>query len=317
MALSKHWTLDKYFREATLDLKIPTTHEVFVQAAELVNRAVQSVVEQLFPLMETAYLDQAELSPGGSAIIVQDDFTWDAETRTLSRDSLALTFDVLAEGYFILFALSPDPPDFPALPFPFNEFGFGHIASIGADLSSVVVEGGLLPTSDRAAFHVTVIPTVSSFATLSIKHLRIMRAFTSRVTLESTRLDRPCEAVSLEQLLAFKPDDIDSRRRIVYTFTADSLLARAGEAFPNIGIPTITFPRLPEDVEDGTDLIDLPDGAAIEIGLLKLKNLILPRLGLTKVDYSQQIALGIQGLAQSFGQSLSEEEVTQKAQALS
>jgi len=137
----------------------------------------------------------------------------------------------------------------------------------------------------------------------------------AREVLESTSIERPCEALSVDELVAFRPGANQNKFRIVYAHQANKLLLRKGDSVASFGTLTYTFPRLSDEVAADADTIDLPDGSAIRIALLRLKVIVAQRIGLN-IQIAEEMNAELQGLYSAFQATLSEEEKKEKVEAL-
>lgn len=158
-------------------------------------------------------------------------------------------------------------------------------------------------------------------AMIDIEDLPMMKVGQSlKIELQSsvTGLARP---VSFQQMQTFNPNSVMEQNRIIYHYAGNKLYLRSGvnlTGTDRFGDLTIWFPSIPDDVAADDDPIDVPDGPAMEVAIIRMKILLADRLGSPKLEmYKEDLPVLIQELFQNYGITATKEKVAQKTKALS
>jgi hypothetical protein len=150
---------------------------------------------------------------------------------------------------------------------------------------------------------------------VSLSSLNINQAALLKTELESSAT-KYIEAVSTLALKTFRPDAIQNRNKIVYAISGNQLFLAKGSNLNSYGTLTLRFVRMPDQVSADSDFIDIPDGAAMEMCLLKLKEILRERYGLQKTDDSAKRDELMRQLYESVGQAVSLETDGEKAKTI-
>jgi hypothetical protein len=156
---------------------------------------------------------------------------------------------------------------------------------------------------------------------VALTGLRIARVGQQiRFHLESTATNY-IEAVSVEELRVWRSGASTNLNKIVYALVGDALYLRWGDSLTNSGTLTLRYPRLPLEVTSDASYIDLPDGIAIEVAILKTKLIVQQRLitsgaKSTIPQIDNEMSALVQAMYQTFGQEVGAETIKQKVQAL-
>jgi hypothetical protein len=302
MSLSKDYDASRFFEEAVSDLGLEQNWDLYRNRFSLCNRAVSDVLEQIFPLVFASYLTSATLQVGsGSKYSTTSTGTWVASTRTLTFAGMSAPFADSDVGKVVTFRISGDT-------------FLGTIDSQTGG-TAIVVSGHSLPTSNGTVAEVTVVPTTPTADFADISSLRICQLEGSRLTLISSAIDQPCQALTVEKLHAFRSSGLRSKQKIVFAREEGRLLLRKGDSVGSLGTLTLWYGRQANQIVGDTDAVDLPDGNCVTLGILRLKSILAARAGL-KVDLSQEASLTLNALYQSFGRTLADEENKKKTVAL-
>ena len=196
-------------------------------------------------------------------------------------------------------------------------FYVGFITSVPST-TSVILVGDNLPSSNQASFDtIQMIPSTPTGSVISLANLRMMRTGQQiKLEIESTATTEiePMETIGLR---GFNQNSTPDRNKIVYALSGTNLYLNKGSALSTYGTLTIRYPRVPYRVAADTDYIDLPDGVAVQLGIMTLSNLISRRANIQVNDATKQEVLTlVQSLNQMFGKEFSLQETKQKALAL-
>jgi hypothetical protein len=113
----------------------------------------------------------------------------------------------------------------------------------------------------------------------------------------------------------FRPSAQQNLKTILWALNGDKVSLTKGDSVVSYNL-IVRYPRVPTDVSTDAEYIDLPDGMAIEIGIIYLKGLIKQRLTGKKEIDEGQIQRLIQQLFTEFNQTYSEQIVKEKAQQI-
>src|SRR3990172_13324691 len=104
--LSKDWSASRFFEEVASDLKVESNHDIYGQRIGLVNRAVSSLIDQLYPVMASAYLktETITVSAAGNNSSAGTG-TWTAATRRLVFVGMTSNFVLADVGKLVTFLI--------------------------------------------------------------------------------------------------------------------------------------------------------------------------------------------------------------------
>lgn len=152
---------------------------------------------------------------------------------------------------------------------------------------------------------------------IDISTLRMQRMAVAHMILQNSSLtSTSCRAVSPEELVGFRNTDQHSIGEIVYTVQGDSILLEKGSNV-TYGTWILQYIRLPIQVAADADFIDIPDGPACHLVILRLQKILSMRYEMPPKDYQQEMAITMQALYNSLGISVKEQELESKVEALS
>lgn len=150
---------------------------------------------------------------------------------------------------------------------------------------------------------------------IDISTYRIYRPALTKIELESSQTDY-VEPVSLIGFRTFRSAAHNSRKKIVYAVSGEIIYIAKGDDLSSYGTITFRYPRVPTLVTADTDLVDLPDGEAVELAIIQLKKILAERYEKQKKDYKQDVNALVQGLYSSFGVTAEAEEHKSRIKAL-
>jgi len=300
--ISKKWTSYALFREALSDIQWIENTELHIQSIAIGNRADEEVLAQIFPAVFPLYLKSEVVVPAsGGNHSVSGTGTWAAATKRLVFGAMQSGFTDGDVGKLVTFVMS-------------SGCYVGVIASCVSD-TTVAVEGSFLPAADGTVYVVVVVPTAIGSERVDISNLPISNFEGARLVLESSAINQPCEPLSVDDLRNFRTSGLNSRGKIVYAREGNSLLLRKGDEVSSLGTLTLHYPRLIIAQEADNEYIDLPDGAAIRLAILRRKAIIAERLN-RELNLGPEISDALKSVFESARMTLSEEENKRKVEAL-
>jgi len=122
------------------------------------------------------------------------------------------------------------------------------------------------------------------------------------------------DPVTLEEMQRFQTADPRHPNKIIWCYSGDYLLLKTPLA--SYGSLVLWYPRVPQEPSSDTDYIDLPDGPAIELAMALLRKMIAERFLAGAVKNDQEIAAGVQSMAENYGLQMNKEDVKRKVEAL-
>lgn len=301
MYLSRDWTVLKLWREAAQDLdgamKLP--HYVW---KDLVNRTVQAISGQFYDLMVTAYMTDTYINDSsGSKYQTTSGGFYIASSHTLGTLYMSESLTSADVDKWVVYRIG-------------TSVYSGKIFSVPTSGTLVVVSDEY-PPADGVLAEMLICGTIPSNDTISLSGLRIMRTgMQGRIEISTTATATVKTATQIE-LDTFRTTGQNSKT-IVWSLNGDNINLKKGDGLTSYGTPMIRYPRIPYLSLLDSDGIDLPDGAAIEIAISYLRNLIQRRLKIPPENpdglYQQQII----NLHNQFGKELTIEEAKDKEKAL-
>jgi hypothetical protein len=101
------------------------------------------------------------------------------------------------------------------------------------------------------------------------------------ITLMSDALRRKVlTPLPLEALAGWNGNTFQNRNRAAFSLVGNEIYVAFGTNLTETGCVTLWYPRRPTPVAADSASIDLPNGAPIELGLFKLKRILMERLGM-------------------------------------
>jgi hypothetical protein len=300
--VSKRWSAWALYREALTDLQWVENTELHIMSLAIVNRAVEDVLAQIFPAVFPLYLKSEVVVPAsGGNHSVSGTGAWVAATKRLVFGAMESGFADSDVDKLISFVISSD-------------CYVGVIVS-RVSATTVVVDGSFLPATNGTVSMVVVVPTRLSAYTADISALSISNLEGARIVVESSSIDQPCEALSVDRLRNFRSSGLDSAGKIVYAREGNSLLFRLGEDVASVGTLTVHYPRTNVAAESDADMVDLPDGGALRLGLLRVKTIIAERLN-RELNLAPEMSEALKDVFGAAQMTLSAEENKKKVEAL-
>jgi len=304
--LSRNYTVKTLFAEAIWDIREEVYRHEF-QALHVVNRAVQVVASQFYSIMINDYMTKAvvvldevgKYSTGGDAY-------YTADTNTILVNDINEDFEF--------------PKDlWKSVMFRIGESVYYGLVIDVTTTNTVRIIATDLPASDASIDEFLMPNTMLDDDVINIAGLPIMRTGQRmRMTLHSTAVKRGiCDHVSIEEINEFQSDSFKEQGRIVFAPAGEELLLRRAEDVENYGTLTLRFPRIPFRAISEDSYIDLPDGAPIEIAILKTKIILSERLKDVQIpDPREEMVRLVRSLFDTFGFTAELEEIKQKVEAL-
>lgn len=303
MRLSQQWTAEKFMKHVLA--QFPSVDwTAYAQRFDLINQVQNAVADRFYSLMWQAYVTPAVLVYSTTGKYGASGMSYASSTQTLTA-TLDTDFEDDDVGKLVVFRYD-------------TAVYVGIIDSI-TSATSVVLHGDNLPTSPIASLTAVIVAGTappSHANAISIGSLPVMRAAQGiRLALESTST-QAVEAISLEELRAFRPSAPANAKKLVWCVSGSELLYELGDSLDTAGTLTLRYPRVPEQVYGDQDYLDLPDGIPIQIALLLLKRIIGIRFAGGAEDTSREMAELIGNLYQGAGVALQGEEIRKKVEAL-
>ena len=306
MPLSRKYNAQLYFANAVRDIPdddVMTRFQAF-EKFTLINRSVDTVAGLFYSLMSNAYMTPVTILPDTLGRYSSSGTgTWVASTRTLTFVGMNTDFGSGDVGKICVFRVG----------------SLTYIAQVETFVSIDVITltaGNNIPTSNQTVDYVILVSTPPTGNLVSIADLPIMRVgMPIKLELESTATDTvdPLSVAELRTWITTAPKNVN---RVVWAYSGEELLLKKGSSLTTYGTFTLRYPRVPVSVASETAMIDLPDGPAIELGMIKLRMLIAARLRVQIPDQTNQIAGLIQSLYTMFGFEMKLEDQKEKISAL-
>lgn len=157
-----------------------------------------------------------------------------------------------------------------------------------------------------------------SGGSISLAGLRIFRTGGPAKLILRSSTNGLCHPVSMEEYLTFanRSSDLENRRRIVYAYNGELLFPDKGSKLSSYGTLTLFYPRIATPVADDSEKIDLPDGAAVELGILKLRHVLAQRYKAPEIDPRGEMERLTAELYRNYGLTVTQEEIKEKVNAL-
>jgi hypothetical protein len=309
MPLSTRYQAQDIWREAVADLLEEKTQIFPFDKYHLLNRAIMSVSGTFYSLVGNDYMNEqtvtASLPAGGGSYSTSGTGTWVASTRVLAFANMSPAFSATDVGKMIGFRIAADQY-------------FGIIESFPAAGTVKLVSSDTLPTSNGTVAYVMVFNTAFSGAYINISGIPIWRAADIKIFIKSSAVTKDnVEAVSLAKFNTWNATSNHNRNSIVFCLSGNKILVKGGYGLANLGTLTLFYPRVPEQITSEAQYVDVPDGALIEILILKLREMVSVRYNKTVDDNSEKIRVLVRDLFAQYSVSVENETIEQKVKALS
>lgn len=300
MALSLDYTVQTYWTEALRDAVAGKSVVVAdFEKYNLINRSQDNVSGLLYDLGSRSYIDTTTAVPS-STVKYGTTGSYVVATKLLTA-TLNANFLAGDEGNMIVLRSGTN----------------GYLGTIDAINSTTIVRliGDGLPTSDQASFDtITVLATTPTGSTVSLARLRMMRTG-QQIALEvESTVTEEIEVMETIALRHFNTTAVQNRNKIAYALSGNSLYFKKGSSLSSYGTITIRYPRVPLRVTADVDYIDIPDGIAVQLGIMNLSTLIARRSNVEVNERTKQEILALtQSLNSMFGRQFNITQLKEKA----
>jgi hypothetical protein len=152
---------------------------------------------------------------------------------------------------------------------------------------------------------------------INLANLRIMRTGQNiKLELKSTEATT-VKVATMREIDTFPTTAAQNATTILWALRGETITMVYGSSLTTGGTITLRYPRVPNLPTANTDMVDLPDGAPIELAIIYLKTLISKRLDIAPdPNDDQRIQTIIASLIRTFGGEIEAEVVQEKAMAL-
>lgn len=303
MSLSRDWNVQDFVNLALTDLGRDKNDVLYAQRFDLVNKAVSTVSNMFYDLMSQAYMTPITILPSTTGRTYVSGASWNASLQQLTA-TMNTPFGSGDVGNYVMFSVGA------ALVY------FGQITAFISG-TVVTIQGNNLPTTNQTVSGVLLAATTPTGTILDISTLRLMRTGQPiKLELETTATIQ-IEAVTSKEVYKFDPSDEGNLNKVIWAYSGDQILLAKGNSLSTFGTFTLRYPRIPNKVALDLDQLDLPDGAAIEIGLLLFKRFIQERSDeAPEPNYHAEMEYYIKSLYRTFGEEVSAESIKERVLAL-
>lgn len=301
MAASKDYTALAFFQRAWARIQrvnsIITVPDWDIWA--LVNEVCPIIQGALSDIFSEIYLRETALvSMVGKYYTANA--SWVAATKQLTA-TMNAAFDASDVGALITF----------------NQAANTYAGTITSVISgTTVVVQGTVPAGNTAVSYVMSIPTAVANDQVSIAALRILNTGAQIKTQLLSSLTTTVDIVSPLKLPKFRSTDAWNSTRIVYAVVGSVLKLGKGGGLASYGVLTYQYPHVCDPVTADTDYVDLPDGGAINLGILKLANLMAGKVNVNLPDPRAEMEAELKQLYNARAGELNTEVQKEKILAL-
>lgn len=268
-SLSKDFSFSKIWTDSSFDIGSPQNDPLYVNRIGLVNRAQRAVLGLFYDVMAPAYKDSEMILTDVNGNYYSSGASYIAATRTLTA-TMASSFTSSDVGKLVMF-----------------RYGLlVYLCTVQSYVSatSVVVQGANLPAADIATVNdVLMATTTLSGDSLDISSLRTMMTGQQVGLIVECSETTLVEPITLERYKTWDSSNPANLNKVVYCLVGSTLLLKKGTSIASYGTLTIYFSGVQNLGTLDGDMVDLPDGPAIELCLIKLK----------QIRYEQYNQLGI------------------------
>lgn len=307
MALSRTWTYADFWRSAYVDDVFDPNNAVWFLRHKLMDEAIQFTATLFYDLMGVRYFTDQTIVPDTLGRFSNTGTgTYTAATKTVTFVGMNTDFGSGDTGKLMMFRVG-------SLVYPCKVTTF-------VDIDNVIVDGNNLPTTNQTIDGVMLASTaptgVGSYISVWVGDLRIMSVGQQVRTFLESSSTKNVDNLDVTGVVNFRSAADANKFRIVWALAGENLMLAKGSGLSTYGTLVLRYPRIPYVWTADTDYIDLPDGAPLNIALVKLKSMIQDRIGRPKADYSPQLEALIQSLYRTFGAEASAEVLQEKIKAL-
>jgi hypothetical protein len=270
MPLSKNWTLLSVAAQAIRDLGLSQGCLAYQERVSIVNRAVQLFQSSYLGDIGHAYFQPLVITPAT---------TGKTDTASITAGVLTVTTITLA---------STDAGSQFAIVISGTVYG-GVILTVTSTTTATVLMLTAPPTSSGTIY---VFP-VQTASTASLSGQQIARLGNSHYGyLESTLVpQKAIKYLSYDHFLGFRPNSAMSENTVVYSIDGETMYLNKGKNLASYGTLTYHYARTPVPVVADTDYIDVPDGPAVEVVIMKVEEIFARRERLPVPDFRTDISL--------------------------
>lgn len=295
--------------ESSFDIGSPQNDPLYVNRIGLINRAQKAVGGLFYDVMVPAYKDNEMVLTDVNGNYYSSGASYVAATRTLTV-TMNAAFTSADVGKLVMFRYG----------------SLVYLCTVQSYVSatSVVVQGANLPATNIATVnYVMMAATTLSGDSLDISNLRMMRTGQELGFIVDCSETTLCEPITLEKYKTWDSSNPANLSKVVYCLVGNTLLLKKGTSVSSYGTLTIYFSGIQNLGTLDADMVDLPDGPAIELALIKLKQIRYEQynqLGISVkplADTAAQSQELVSGLYRIFGkQEIAEDVVQDKIKAL-
>lgn len=246
-----------------------------------------------------AWISGGQVMPVGT-FVTGANFT--ASTNTISGASMSVALSSSTHtGWLVLFEKSG------------NVYA-GTVSQV-LTTTSFVVSGNNLPSSNLTNLtNILLCATTPSGNSATLTGLRMMRTGQDiKVQLESTATSQ-IEFTNEQGIYTFRSGS--KSNAIIFAISGDQLLLGKGLNITSYQTLTLRYPRSPIRVTQDSSPMDVPDGVAIQLVIMKLRQLIANMEKVEIPDETPRYIALVQQLYQTFGQAVASEVIEEKAKLL-
>jgi hypothetical protein len=299
---SRDYTVADFWFKAKRDLG-DIRKDVEFERFDLVNRTVSVIGGQFYDLFAPSYMTDAYLNNStGGKYDAGTGGTYTSATHLIALNSPSEDLTNADLEKLVVFRIG-------------TTNYVGKVLSV-ASTSSFVFDGDIYPSTDGTIVDdsLAICDTTPLNDTISLSALRIMKTSVVKISL-STTASATIRGVTQRELDTFLTGNRNANT-IVWCLNGDNIDLRKGSGLASYGTLEIHYPRVPYLVGADTDNLDLPDGTAIELGIIYLRGLIQRRVGLPIENNLSLIQQLVENLYRSNGQVKSIESIKEISKAL-
>ena len=303
MALSKIWTVQKFYREAASEIGMKND-VAYIHRFNYINRIQAKIADQFYGFMAQSYITAAVLVVDVvGSVMTTGTGTFTVATRVVSITNLSVSFASTDVGKMVMLWDSS-----------YNVY-VGFIEEY-LTATTVRITGYNIPTSDITIAGFGMAATSPSDTVVSIATLPVMRTGAQvRMTLESTAT-KDVRPVAFDKFLLWATSAPQNANAIAYCFSGDDLLLRRGDSLTTWATLTVRYPRIPISVVQDSDYVDLPDGVMIAIAKIMLQQILITEYGGKEENWTQKLGAVVGDALRGFGVKMESQEISEKVKAL-
>lgn len=270
MALSRDWTVKKIAGQALRDLVLPLSCRSYQERVDIINRAVGSFFSSYLPMVSHAYFTPAAIA----ATTAQQTDTASITAGVMTFTAITLAASDVGSQFVLVVSGTPYA---------------GYITSVTSTSTAAV--SMLQAPADGSSGTIYLFPPQTA-TTASLAGLRIARLGAVSYGYLSSNVvpDKAIRFLEYDHFLGFR-DSWENQNTIAYTILGDTMYLAKGSNLSSYGTLTYVYPRLPVPVAGDTDYLDIPDGAAAELVLMKIEEVFARREGKAVPVFNRELSL--------------------------